>query len=96
MRTIGKTGRSESEQAALEAEKGYDAETSYQELYRSGRIEIGYEIEAAKLSALSDGSYLPIGDYEMIVAIDAYDPETNEKSVVNAQAPITVHIVNPE
>lgn len=40
--------------------------------------------------------YLPIGDYEMIVAIDAYDPETNEKSVVNAQAPITVHIVNPE
>lgn len=96
LRTIGKTGRSESEQAALEAEKGYDAETSYQELYRSGRIEIGYEIEAAKLSALSDGSYLPIGDYEMMVAIDAYDPETNEKSVVNAQAPITVHIVNPE
>ena len=32
----------------------------------------------------------------MIVAIDAYDPETNEKSAVNAQAPITVHIVNPE
>ena len=96
MRTIGKTGRSASEQAALEAEQGYDAETSYQELYRSGRIKIGYEIEAIKLSALADGTLLPVGDYEMLVAIDAYDPDTNEKSVVNAQAPITVHVVDPE
>lgn len=85
-----------SEQAALEATEGYDAETSYQELYRSGRIKIGYEIEAVKLSALADGTLLPVGDYEMLVAIDAYNPDTNEKSVVNAQAPITVHVVDPE
>jgi len=96
MRVLGKTGRSASEQAALEAEEGYDAETSYQELYRSGRIKIGYEIEAVKLSALADGTFLPVGDYEMIVAIDAYNPDTNEKSVVNAQAPITVHVVEPK
>lgn len=95
-RTIGKTGRSVSEQAALEADENYDPEKSYQELYRSGRIKIGYSIEAVKLSALADGTLLPVGDYEMIVAIDAYNPDTNEKSVVNAQAPITVHIVEPK
>ena len=81
---------------ALEAEEGYDPETSYQELYRSGRIRIGYGIEDIKLSALPDGTALPVGDYEMLVAIDAYDPDTHEKSVVNAQAPITVHVVAPE
>ena len=96
LRVIGKTGRSAAEQAALEAEEGYDADTSYQELYRSGRIPVGYGIEDMKLSALPDGTTLPAGDYEMIVAIDAYDPETHEKAVVNAQAPITVHIVEPE
>lgn len=93
MRTIGRTGRSEAEQAALEAQEGYDAEKSYQELFRSGRLQIGYQLEATKLGALVDGTYLPIGEYEMIVAIDAYDPETNEKAVVNAQAPIAVYIV---
>lgn len=96
LRVLGKTGRSEKEQAALEAEEGYDPETSYQELYRSGRIRIGYGIEDIKLSALPDGTALPVGDYEMLVAIDAYDPDTHEKSVVNAQAPITVHVVAPE
>ena len=66
LRVIGKTGRSAAEQAALEAEEGYDADTSYQELYRSGRIPIGYGIEDILLSALPDGTTLPAGDYEMI------------------------------
>ena len=96
LRTIGKTGRSAAEQAALEAKPGYDPEKSYQELFRSGRLQIGYQLEATKLGALADGTYLPVGEYEMIVAIDAYDPKTNEKAVVNAQAPITVFIVESD
>lgn len=93
LRTIGRTGRSEEEQNELEASGNYDPESTYQTLYTSGRLQIGYELELAQLSALPDGTMLPEGDYEMIVTIDAYDPETFEKSVVNARAPITVHIV---
>lgn len=95
LKTIGTTGRSAEDQAALEATEGYNPEKSYQELYRSGRLQIGYKLDLCQLSSLPNGTTLPVGDYEMIVAIDAYDPETNEKAVVNAQAPITVHIVAP-
>lgn len=94
IKTIGTTGRSKADQAALEATEGYEPEKTYQELYRSGLLKIGYKLELCQLSALANGTTLPAGDYEMIVAIDAYDPETNEKAVVNAQAPISVHIVD--
>lgn len=96
IKTIGKTGRTASEQARLEADPDYSAENSFSELFRSGRIQIGYGIEAIKLGTLADGTVLPEGDYEMIVVMDAYNPETFEKSVVNAQAPIQVHIVKSE
>ena len=33
-------------------------------------------------------------DYEMIMMIDAYDPKTNEKAIVNAQAMTTIHVVD--
>ena len=91
--TIGKTGRSAADQAALEASGDYDPETTFQVLYRSGRLKIGYMLELCQLDALPDGTKLPVGDYEMIVGIEAFDPETYEKAVVNAQAPITVHII---
>lgn len=90
---IGKTGRTEKEQAALEADPNYNPANSYQELFRSGLLEIGYALDAAKLSALPDGTTLPVGDYEMLVVVDAYDPETNEKSVMKTQLPITIHMV---
>ena len=93
LRTIGKTGRTAEEQAKLEAEEGYDPETSYQELFRSGLIQIGYALELAKLGALPDGTTLPVGDYEMMVVVDAYDPETNEKSVLKTQLPIQIHMI---
>ena len=92
-RTIGRTGRTAEEQAALEATDGYDANASYQELYRSGLVQIGYSLPAAKLGTLADGTMLPEGNYEMLVVVDAYDPETHEKSVLKTQLPITIHIV---
>jgi hypothetical protein len=95
IRVIGKTGRSAADQAALEASAGYDPKTTYQVLYRSGRLQIGYMLELCQFDALPDGTKLPAGDYEMIVGIEAFDPETYEKAVVNAQAPISVHIVGP-
>ena len=53
----------------------------------------GYSLPAAKLGTLADGTMLPEGNYEMLVVVDAYDPETHEKSVLKTQLPITIHIV---
>ena len=79
-------------QAELDAE-GYDPEKSYTVLYSSQRLQIGYKLGYCKLSPLPNGETLKVGDYEMVMMIDAYDPKTNEKSIVNAQAETTIHIV---
>ena len=93
IRVIGKTGRTAEEQAKLDADPNYDPEKTYQELFRSGLLQIGYALDAAKFSALPDGTTLPVGDYEMLVVVDAYDPVTNEKAVMKTQLPITIHMV---
>lgn len=93
METIGKTGRKPEDQAKLDADPNYNPASSYQELFRSGLLEIGYALDAAKLKSLPDGSTLPVGNYDMLVVVDAYDPETHEKSVMKTQLPITIHMV---
>lgn len=93
LETIGRTGRTAEEQAKLDANPNYNPEAVYQELFRSGLLEIGYALDAAKLAALPDGTTLPVGDYDMLVVVDAYDPETNEKSVMKTQLPIVIHMV---
>lgn len=75
------------------AAAGYKPGEAYTELYRSGRILIGYGVDNCKLSALPNGQTLKAGDYEMVIFIDSYNPETFEKSIINANVPITVHIV---
>ena len=79
-------------QKELDAE-GYDPEKNFTVIYSSQRLQIGYKLGYCKLSALPNGEMLKIGDYDMIMMIDAYDPKTNEKSIVNAQAKTTIHIV---
>jgi len=75
------------------AAPNYKPDESYTELYRSGRIQIGYGVDNCKLSSLPNGQTLKVGDYEMLIFIDSYDPVTFEKSIINASAPVTVHIV---
>lgn len=87
---LASTGvRSAEEQAA----EGYDPANSFTELYRTGRVQIGYAVDNCKLSALPNGTMLGVGEYEMIVMIDGYDPDTNEKAIINTQVPISVFIV---
>lgn len=71
----------------------YNPDTAMTELYRSGRLQIGYALDNCKLKRLPDGSGLRVGTYEMIVMIDGYNPESNEKSIINTQVPITVDVV---
>ena len=75
------------------AAAGYNADTAYTELYRSGLVQVGYAIDNCKLSALPNGEMLKIGSYEMLLLIDGYDPETHERSIINTNVPITIHVV---
>ena len=77
----------------MDADPNYKPASTYQELFRSGLLEIGYALDAAKFSALPDGTTLPVGNYDMLVVVDAYDPETHEKSVMKTQLPIVIHMV---
>ena len=75
------------------AAEGYDPNTSYTELYRSGLVQVGFAIDNCKLSPLPNRQMLKPGDYEMTLKIDGYNPETHERSIINTNVPVTVHIV---
>lgn len=84
-------------QARTEAEtqaEGYDPEQAFTVLYQSQRLQVGYQLSYCKLSPLPNGEPLKVGDYDLVMLIDAYDPQTNEKAIVNAQAATTVHILD--
>ncbi len=80
-------------QAEIDAE-GYDPEKAMTTLYQSGRVQIGYQLEYCKITALPSGDKLPVGEYKTVMIIEAYDPKTNEKSIVNAQAEMTIKVVD--
>ena len=80
-------------QAEMNAED-YVPEKAFTVLYRSQRLQIGYKLGYCKLSPLPNGETLKVGTYDMVMMIDAYDPKTNEKSIVNAQAETTIHVVD--
>ena len=75
------------------AAAGYNADTAYTELYRSGLVQVGYAIDNCKLSALPNGEMLKLGSYEVLLLIDGYDPETHERSIINTNVPVTIHVV---
>ena len=75
------------------SDPNYDPDTAMTELYRSGRLQIGYGLDNCKLRQFPNGGGLHVGSYEMVVMIDGYNPDSNEKSIINTQVPITVEVV---
>lgn len=71
----------------------YDPETSYTTLYRSGLLKVGYQLDYLKISGLPDGTKLKVGEYQMLIQITAYDPETNEMARLNPEVKVTIEIV---
>ena len=54
------------------AAEDYNPDSAFTELYRSGRVQIGYGINNCKLSPLPNGTTLKEGDYEIRFMIDGY------------------------
>lgn len=61
------------------------------EVYRSGRIPVGYHLEDLTL-APPDGSALTDGIYEAKMVFSFYHSDTGEKGMVDSAVPITVEI----
>lgn len=61
------------------------------EVYRSGRIPVGYHIENLTLSP-PDGSALAAGDYSAKMVFSFYQHDTGEKGMVDSTVPITIEI----
>lgn len=71
---------------------GYAGGSEFIPLYQSGLITPGYGVDVITLSALPDGSKLPVGEYELSVLLEFYDTKTNEKSAVNTVVPLEVTV----
>lgn len=61
------------------------------EVYRSGRIPVGYHIEDLTL-APPDGTTLPAGIYDAKMVFSFYHHNTGEKGMVDSAAPLTIEI----
>lgn len=92
--TMGKTGRTKEEQSTLDASPDYDPESSRITLYESGAIPPGYNIGSVRLDKLPDGSTLAKGDYTAIVYLAFYNPDNNEKAMIQSQMPVMLRIEN--
>lgn len=74
------------------AAHGIQSTGDYVTIYQSGLIQPGYGIDVITLGSLPDGTRLPAGTYEFSVLFEFYDVHTNEKSAVDATAPLDVTI----
>lgn len=71
---------------------GINVTGDYYTVYQSGLIQPGYGVDVITLSALPDGTKLPVGSYELSVLFDFYDMETNERSTLDSIVPLDVII----
>lgn len=61
------------------------------EVYRSGRIPVGYHIQDLTLTP-PEGTALTAGSYNAKMVFSFYHHDTGEKSMVDSTVPITVEI----
>lgn len=92
-RVMGSTGRSEKEQAKLEATEGYDPETYRTVIAESGAIRPGYQLADLRLVEFKNGAKLPEGTYNAVVYLLFYDIETNNRAMLESQLPVQIKVV---
>ncbi len=92
VRMMGSTGRTAEEQAALESDPSYDADSSRVIIAESGAIRPGYQLSDLRLVALDDGSTLPAGNYNAVIYLVYYDIDTGSRAMVETQLPVEIYI----
>ncbi len=61
------------------------------EVYKSGRIPVGYCIDTLTLTP-PEGITLPKGSYDALLVFSFYNQDTGEKGMIDSSAPITIKI----
>lgn len=89
---MGSTGRTEEEQAALEAAEDYNPEINRTTIAESGSIRPGYMLENLRLISQPNGATIPPGTYNAVVYLIFYDIETNNRAMLDSQLPVVIEV----
>ena len=96
LRQTGRTGYTEEEYAALSRREGFSPESERVVVGQTKGIPPGKRVHTITLGALPDGSALGRGVYPATVVMAAFDPQTNQRAMVGAEASVTVEIAGDE
>ncbi|MCL2072251.1 MAG: hypothetical protein FWH07_08525, partial [Oscillospiraceae bacterium] len=89
---MGSAGRSESDQRKLSENPMYDPENHRTVLAKSGSVPPGYRLESIPLSEHPNGAVLPRGEYDAIVYLTFYNPDSNARVMVETQFAVTLQV----
>ena len=89
---LGKTGRTEEEQAKLEAQENYTEDGSRVIIGTTKVVQRGNQLENIQLLPLADGTYLPNGKYNAVVYLKMYNPDNGQQESLKSQLPVLLII----
>lgn len=89
---LGTTGRSEEEQAKLNANEHYDPNIYRTVLARSGAIKPGYQLDDLLLLDFVKNSNITSGRYNAMMYLQFYDTKTNKRALLETQVPVEINI----
>lgn len=90
-KVMGGTGRSEKEQAEIEAREGYNPQAQRVTIAKSLAIDPGYQIDALELTDFARENLVP-GTYSAVIYLVPYDIETNSRAMLESQLPVTIEV----
>lgn len=90
-KVMGGTGRSEWEQAEIEAKEGYNPQAQRVTIAKSLAIDPGYQIDALELTDFAKENLVP-GTYSAVIYLVPYDIETNSRAMLESQLPVTIEV----
>lgn len=89
---MGSTGRTQEEQAELEAREDYDPDNNRTIIAESGAVRPGYMLENLKLVSQPNGAKIPAGSYHAVVYLAFYDINTNNRAMLDSQLPVVINV----
>lgn len=90
-KVMGGTGRSEREQAEIEAKEGYNPQAQRVTIAKSLAIDPGFQIDALELTDFAKENLVP-GTYSAVIYLVPYDIETNSRAMLESQLPVTIEV----
>lgn len=92
LQLLGTTGRSEEEQAKLDASEFYDPDIYRTVIARSGAIKPGYQLDDLLLFDFVRNANITPARYNAMIYLQFYDVKTNKRALLETQVPVVIDI----